>query len=82
MHYAVHNNCMPLPSSSPCTNLIILIQLTQEVDYGGRDDGVDADEEVYAHIADEGHLCILKNTRQEVHPGEGGKPENKMATAF
>lgn len=35
--------------------------LTQEVQDGGGHDGVDTDEEVDAHIDDEGHLCILED---------------------
>lgn len=32
--------------------------MTQEVQDGGGQDGVDADEEVNAHVGDEGHLCV------------------------
>lgn len=35
--------------------------LTHEVQNGGGHDGVDADEEVDAHIGDEGHLGILED---------------------
>lgn len=51
-----------LQSSLHCAaHFIILIELSQEEDDGGGDDGVGADEEVDAHVADEGHLCILKD---------------------
>lgn len=45
---------------------------------GGGEDGVDAEEEVDAHIGDEGHLRILEHARQQVHPWEGGEPEGSI----
>lgn len=35
--------------------------LTQEVEDGRGHDCVDTDEEVDAHIGDEGHFCILED---------------------
>lgn len=35
--------------------------LTQKVEDGGGHDGIDTDEEVNAHVGDEGHLCILED---------------------
>lgn len=43
-----------------CPYLVTLVSLSQEVDDGCRDDGVHADEEVSAHVADEGHLCVFE----------------------
>lgn len=37
--------------------------LTQKVQDGGGDNGVDTDEKVDAHIGDEGHLRILEDAR-------------------
>lgn len=37
------------------------VSLSQEVDDGRGDDGVHADEEVDAHVADEGHLCVFEH---------------------
>lgn len=37
-------------------------KLSQEVEDGSGQDGVDAEEEVDAYIGDEGHLCILEDT--------------------
>ena len=56
--------------------------LTQKVEDGGGYDGVDTDEEVDAHIDDESHLSILEDTWQEIHPGEGGKPEELTMTEY
>lgn len=59
-----------------CTDLRVMPwKLTQEEEDGGGYDGVDTDEEVDAHIDDESHLCILEDAWQEIHPGEGSKPE-------
>ena len=53
-------------------------ELTHEEEDGGGQHGVDADEEVDAHVADECHLCILEDSRQKVHPGESGEPEELL----
>lgn len=52
--------------------------LAEEVQNGGGENGVDAEEEVDAHVGDEGHLRILEHARQQVHPGEGGEPEGSI----
>lgn len=52
--------------------------LAEEVQDGRGEDGVDAEEEVDAHVGDEGHLRILEHARQQVHPGEGGEPEGSI----
>lgn len=57
---------------------VILVKLTQEVDNGCGDDGVDTDEEIDANITNEGHLRIFEYRRQKVHPREGGETENKQ----
>lgn len=49
--------------------------LTQKVEDAGGQDGVDTDEEVDAHVADKGHLCIPEDPSKQIHPWEGGKPE-------
>lgn len=36
-------------------------ELAEEVQDGGGEDGVDAEEEVDAHVGDEGHLRILEH---------------------
>lgn len=64
------------------SHLVILVKLTQEVDNGCGDDGVDTDEEVDANITNEGHLCILEYRRQKVHPREGGEAEKKMTSIW
>lgn len=56
--------------------------LTQEVEDGGGYDGVDTNEEVDAHVGDKSHLCILEDAWQEIHPGEGSKPEELTMTEY
>lgn len=63
-------------------HLIIGVQLPQEVQYSSGDDGVDTDEEVDAHVADEGHLCVFKHGCQEIHPGERGKSVQEITGSY
>lgn len=42
------------------SDLFVGVELTEEVENGRGDDGVDADKQIDAHITDEGHFCILE----------------------
>lgn len=72
---------MHLTTSTSYAHLrISLWNLTQEVENRRGQDGVGADEEVDAHVGDEGHLCIPEDACQHIHPGEGSEPEELTVT--
>ena len=77
----VSNHVYCIWAQAVYANLIVAHRnLTQEEENGGGQDGVDADEEVDAHVADEGHLCIPEDAWQQIHPGEGSEPEELTMT--
>lgn len=57
---------------------IVGVELTEEEENRSGDDGVDADEQIDAHITNERHLCILEYSRQKIHPRECSKAEKKV----